>query len=69
MREATHKQTGDRFAIKCIRRQGLTQEDVEALTAEVQILREMRHDNIMQLYDFFTEVCNSIYEHCRQCRS
>ncbi|GLE11626.1 hypothetical protein PINS_up024161 [Pythium insidiosum] len=43
VREATHKQTGAKYA------------DVAALTIEVQILQQMQHPHIMALYDVFTE--------------
>ncbi|KAI9913004.1 hypothetical protein PsorP6_004908 [Peronosclerospora sorghi] len=55
VREAVHKPTNQRYAIKCIKRQGLVAEDIEALTTEVAILKQMNHPNIMILYDFFVE--------------
>ncbi|DAZ99078.1 TPA: hypothetical protein N0F65_008383 [Lagenidium giganteum] len=55
VKEAVHKQTGERYAIKCIKREGLTEEDMEGLVAEITILRQMHHPNIMTLYDVFTE--------------
>ena len=55
VREAIHIKSGQKYAIKCIKREGLTPEDIEALTAEVTILKQMDHPNIMILYDFFTE--------------
>ncbi|KAI9988271.1 hypothetical protein PInf_021669 [Phytophthora infestans] len=55
VREATHKTTGERFAIKCIKRAQLSADDLEALVAEVKILREMQHPHIVKLYDVFQE--------------
>lgn len=55
VREAIHKPTGQKYAIKCIKREGLTAEDLEALKTEVAILKEMNHPNIMILHDFFQE--------------
>lgn len=55
VREATHKATGERFAIKCIKRAQLSADDLEALVAEVKILREMQHTHIVKLYDVFQE--------------
>ncbi|DAZ96083.1 TPA: hypothetical protein N0F65_005861 [Lagenidium giganteum] len=55
VREAIHKPTGQRYAIKCIKREGLVAEDIEALKTEVAILKEMNHPNIMILHDFFQE--------------
>ncbi|TMW62512.1 hypothetical protein Poli38472_005130 [Pythium oligandrum] len=55
VREAIHRPTGQKYAIKCIKREGLTVEDIEALTTEVAILKQMNHPNIMILHDFFQE--------------
>ncbi|CAI5707301.1 unnamed protein product [Peronospora effusa] len=55
VREATHKKTNERFAIKCIKRAQLTTDDLQALVAEVKILREMQHPHIVKLYDVFQE--------------
>ncbi|KAG1709020.1 hypothetical protein DVH05_022651 [Phytophthora capsici] len=55
VRIAVHKPTGQRYAIKCIKRDGLVAEDIEALTTEVAILKQMNHPNIMILHDFFVE--------------
>ncbi|KAE8897273.1 hypothetical protein PF005_g6486 [Phytophthora fragariae] len=55
VRIAIHKPTGQRYAIKCIKRDGLVAEDIEALTTEVAILKQMNHPNIMILHDFFVE--------------
>jgi hypothetical protein len=41
VKEAIHKPTGQKYAVKCIKRQGLTVEDVEALTTEVAILKQV----------------------------
>uniref|UniRef100_K3WM37 Protein kinase domain-containing protein n=1 Tax=Globisporangium ultimum (strain ATCC 200006 / CBS 805.95 / DAOM BR144) TaxID=431595 RepID=K3WM37_GLOUD len=55
VRDAIHKPTGQKYAIKCIKREGLSAEDIEALTTEVAILKQMNHPNIMILHDFFSE--------------
>ncbi|KAG6584784.1 CAMK/CAMK1 protein kinase [Phytophthora cinnamomi] len=55
VRIAIHKPSGQRYAIKCIKREGLVAEDIEALTTEVAILKQMNHPNIMILHDFFVE--------------
>lgn len=41
VRDAIHKPTGQRYAIKCIKREGLVAEDIEALTTEVAILKQV----------------------------
>jgi len=43
------------YAVKCVNRSKLTEEDEVALLDEVSILQAMRHPNIIRLYDFFTE--------------
>ncbi|OQR93750.1 calcium/calmodulin-dependent protein kinase [Thraustotheca clavata] len=55
VKEGTHKETGKKYAIKCIKKQGLTQEDLDALHEEISILKKMDHPNIMTLYDVFSE--------------
>ncbi|KAI9914337.1 hypothetical protein PsorP6_006888 [Peronosclerospora sorghi] len=55
VRVATHKTTGERFAVKCIKRAQLSTDDLQALVAEVKILSEMQHPHIVKLYDVFQE--------------
>jgi len=43
------------FAIKCVNRSKLSEEDEAALLDEVSILEEMNHTHIIRLYDFFEE--------------
>ena len=43
------------YAIKCVNRKKLTNEDEVALLDEVSILKEMKHVNIIRLFDFFKE--------------
>lgn len=42
VRDSVHKPSGQRYAIKCIKREGLQAEDIEALTTEVAILKQVR---------------------------
>lgn len=44
-----------KVAVKIVQRQGLAKEDEVSLRSEVQILLDLRHDNIVQAYDFFEE--------------
>ncbi|OQR90222.1 calcium/calmodulin-dependent protein kinase [Thraustotheca clavata] len=55
VREALHKPSGQKYAIKCIKKDGLTVRELQALTTEVVILKQMKHPNIMILHDFFSE--------------
>jgi calcium/calmodulin-dependent protein kinase I len=56
VREGFHRSNQSRsYAVKCINRKKLSDEDEAALLDEVSILTEMRNDHIIRLYDFFTE--------------
>jgi len=55
VKEGQHKATGKKYAIKIVKKAGLTQEDKEALEAEIEILRSMDHPNIMVLEDHFED--------------
>jgi len=55
VRQGTRKTDGRKFAVKCIKDAGLTEEDKEALETEVEILKEMNHPHIMNLIDYFEE--------------
>jgi len=52
---ATNKKTNQKFAVKCIDRNGLPADDEASLRQEVDILTQMDHDNIVRLVDFFEE--------------
>ena len=43
------------YAVKCVNRKKLTEEDEAALLDEVSILKEMKHYHIIRLFDFFKE--------------
>lgn len=43
------------FAVKCINRKKLSEEDEKALLDEVSILKEMNHIHIIRLFDIFEE--------------
>jgi serine/threonine protein kinase len=50
----------NRVAIKVIKRNGLPEEELEALHAEVDILFNLQHPNIMEALDFYEEI-NACY--------
>ena len=52
---AVNRKTGQKVAVKCIDRQGLPEEDENALRQEVAIMRSLNHENIVQFIDFFEE--------------
>ena len=53
--ECTSKATGRKAAVKVVERSKLTVEDDQALKEEVAILRNMKHDHIVQLFDFYQD--------------
>eukprot|EP01084_Bolivina_argentea_P215596 366045_1 len=56
VRSGTHKQTGEKYAVKIVKRHQLSVEDEEALLMEAQVLRSLKgHPNIVQIVDFFEE--------------
>ncbi|KAF0688102.1 Aste57867_20263 [Aphanomyces stellatus] len=55
VREGLHKPSGQRYAVKCIKKEGLSNDELEALTTELAVLKLMKHPNIMILHDFFSE--------------
>ncbi|GKY97773.1 hypothetical protein MPSEU_000735500 [Mayamaea pseudoterrestris] len=56
VREGYHRSNVKQsYAVKCINRKKLSEEDEAALLDEVSILKELRHAHIIRLYDFFEE--------------
>jgi len=56
VREGHHRSSATiTYAVKCVNRRKLSEEDELALLDEVEILKEMKHIYIIRLYDFFVE--------------
>jgi len=56
VREGYHRSNTEiSYAVKCINRKKLSEEDEAALLDEVGILKELKHVHIIRLYDFFEE--------------
>lgn len=53
--EATNKVDGNKVAIKCIKREAMEKEDIEAIFQEVRVLESLNHPNIVHLFEFFEE--------------
>lgn len=53
--EATKKDTNESYAVKVVTKSKLTKEDEIALKDEIQVLKELKHDHIIRLYDVFEE--------------
>lgn len=52
---ATNKRNKQKVAVKIVKRVGLSEEDELSLRQEVAILRDLKHENIVQLFDFFED--------------
>lgn len=52
---ATHRETGEAFAVKCLRDDRLTKEGREMLVAEVGALNRLTHANVIGHHGFFSE--------------
>ncbi|CAD8057591.1 unnamed protein product [Paramecium sonneborni] len=51
---ATHLLTGEKVAIKILEKQKIADSsDIERVTREIQILKQIRHPNLVQLYELF----------------
>lgn len=55
VKKGSHKQTNKAFAIKIVTRAKLNKEDEAALMDEISILKELKDNHIIRLYDVFTE--------------
>lgn len=55
VKDGSHKQTGEHYAIKIVTKSKLTQEDEVALKDEIDVLQELNHVHIIRLYDVFEE--------------
>jgi len=53
--EGTKKSSGESFAVKVVTKSKLTKEDEVALKDEIQVLKDLKHAHIIQLYDVFEE--------------
>jgi len=53
--EATNKSSGESYAVKVVTKSKLTKEDEIALKDEILVLKELKHQHIIRLYDVFEE--------------
>jgi len=53
--ECTSKTTKDVYAVKCITKEGLPNDDLVMIQREVSIMEKLRHPGIVQLVDLFDE--------------
>jgi calcium/calmodulin-dependent protein kinase I len=56
VRKAQHKQSGKIYAVKCIKKAQLNEEDLQALIVEVQVMKKLHHPNLVGFVEFYTDV-------------
>ncbi|GMF17188.1 unnamed protein product [Phytophthora lilii] len=66
--KATHRETGETFAVKVIKDDAMTQEGCEVLIAEVGALNRLKHPNIISHHGFYNEDGKYllVLEYCNQ---
>lgn len=60
VKEAVHKETGERYAIKFVSKKYVAAKDLTILAREIAIMKKLRHNNIVQLMDV-AETSEEIY--------
>lgn len=53
--EALEKKTGDKCAIKCIKKTMVEGDDIKLLRREIKIMKKVSHPNILKLYEVFED--------------
>lgn len=56
VRKGINRSTGAIVAVKCIELSRLTKEDEDALEVEVEVMRRLKHPNLVQFVDYFEDV-------------
>eukprot|EP01103_Thecamoeba_quadrilineata_P015315 TRINITY_DN47_c0_g2_i1.p1 TRINITY_DN47_c0_g2~~TRINITY_DN47_c0_g2_i1.p1 ORF type:complete len:351 (+),score=79.01 TRINITY_DN47_c0_g2_i1:129-1181(+) len=51
--EGTHKQSREKFAVKCIKKTMVEGDDIKLLKREIQIMKKVSHPNVLKLYEVF----------------
>ena len=55
VKEGTHRETGESFAIKIIDTQMMDQGDLDALQIEISVMSKLKHPNIIRLYETYID--------------
>lgn len=53
--EGISKKTGEKFAIKCIKKTMVEGDDIKLLRREIKIMKKVNHPNILKLYEVFED--------------
>jgi calcium-dependent protein kinase len=51
--EGTKKKSGEKFAIKCIKKTMVEGDDIKLLRREIHIMKKVNHPNILKLFEVF----------------
>ncbi|ETW00903.1 CAMK/CAMK1 protein kinase [Aphanomyces invadans] len=55
VKKARNKETGESYAVKVFKKEGLSEQDERDIQTEVAILGRLNHPNVLNLVDFFSE--------------
>ena len=67
VRIGTHTITGEKVAIKILEKDRIKDKgDVERVTREINILKKVRHPNVIQLYEVSQVFMHSVWERIEQ---
>lgn len=55
VKRAKFRATGERFAVKVLSKRKMSQEDIAALSKEIEILKSIDHPNIVKLVDIYED--------------
>lgn len=61
VREGTNRETGEKVAIKQIAKQHITTSDMKRLATEIEIMKKLKHNNIISLIEVFDNSPDNLY--------
>jgi len=61
VKEATHRETKEKVAIKTIAKQHITAADMRRLGSEIEIMKKLKHKHIIQLIDVYDNTAETLF--------
>jgi len=55
VRLCTHRESGEKRAVKVLRKDAMDEEETKAMQNEINILRDLDHPNIVKIYEYFED--------------
>ena len=55
VKKGTHKESGKQYAVKQIKKSKISEEELEMLRNEIEVLKVCQHENVVQLIDIFED--------------